>query len=283
MPFGPTVWMPPAARVSRAASRLSTEESGRGVPAGCVDTNPASRDSVTVTFNDIATASAGTPAGSGMVTEPPGGTIEVSRVSSNLVGGVDTRRPERETSAASNDPMVSITRSPPTEWNTSKLPSVPTVTIATFDRICPLEKLSIDAVGCAVPVGNRVTNPASSGSTITTDAAIAVGDDPIPHRPAADTRMRFGETRVNPVAERVSARRHGATGTNLETGAVRRKRRSRDDTRWRRHRDRGDECATRDPGPELPHVVRLLLPLLCPVVSPTGRDPPMRRDPGDRC
>ena len=95
---------------------LRTDASGRGDPAGWVETKPGPADSVTVMLSDIASASGETPPGSGTVTEPPGGTIAVSRVSSSLAGAIGTNRPDEATSADSNQPIVSITMSPLVAW-----------------------------------------------------------------------------------------------------------------------------------------------------------------------
>ena len=67
--------------------------------------------------------------------------------------------------------------------------------MAAFERTWPLEKLSIEAVGRTEPVGNMLRKPFAPGFTITTDIATAVGELPMPHRPAVRTRRMCGVSR----------------------------------------------------------------------------------------
>src|SRR4051794_41514256 len=63
-------------------------------PAGNSVTNPGAADSVIVTFNASATASAGTPAGSGTVFVTPGAILAPDRESYTRVDGRATNLPE---------------------------------------------------------------------------------------------------------------------------------------------------------------------------------------------
>ena len=93
IPWADAPKMPPAARVWSNQSRLSTDAVGIGVAAGNAVTKPGRVDSVTVMFKAKAIASAGTPAGKGMVTDPPGATMLLERESNSRDEVFGTNRP----------------------------------------------------------------------------------------------------------------------------------------------------------------------------------------------
>src|SRR5690348_17245953 len=122
---------------------------------------------------------------------------------------------------------MSITRFVSPVTKTLMDPFVPAGTIAAFATMSPASELRVDTSGLACPVGHTVRYPSGPLGTTVTFNAYAFAPDGMPHELPGT-----GKSRVDPAAiiggpnaplmfcpERVSANRHGVTGTNLSAVA----------------------------------------------------------------
>src|SRR3954468_2651581 len=186
-------------------------------PAGNSVTNPGAADSVIVTFNASATASAGTPAGSGTVFVAPGAILAPDRESYTRVEGRATNLPEVAEVAGTNAPTTSTTTSARTEVKTRNAPAASTRVMEPLARICPTSKLTLDTTGRARSAGHAVRNPGPWGSTTVNVNATEVAFDGTPHTPRVPICSVWASRCAYP--SRVSARRQGCTET-YAAGAI---------------------------------------------------------------
>src|SRR4051794_25022620 len=180
-------------------------------PAGNSVTNPGAADSVIVTFSASATASAGTPAGSGTVFVVPGAILGPERESYMRVEGRATNLPEVAEVTGTNAPTTSTTTSACTEVKTRNAPEASRRVIEPFARICPTSKLTLETTGRARSAGHAVRKPGPSGSTTVSVNATEVALDGIPHTPRVAICSVWASRWAYP--SRVSARRQGCTET----------------------------------------------------------------------
>jgi hypothetical protein len=157
-------------------------------------TKPARLDATIVTVAASATASVGTPDGSGTLTVEPAGSGAPVRLSNARSGSIVTNRPPVAFATGVNQPVTSTTIEAPADENTSIAPSLPMETIAPFARVWPLRWFRFEASGLGAPVGHAVTNPEERAPVAVTVIATATAPAGTSQRLTTRTRMCPGPT-----------------------------------------------------------------------------------------